>query len=66
MLIIFVFDELLFFLQWECKADMDNAYRFGKVQVSCEGYDSPYDPYVLKGSCGVCKRAVFHNDQYAL
>jgi len=40
-------------VQWECKADMDNAYRFGKVQVSCEGYDSPYDPYILKGSCGL-------------
>ena len=33
---------------------MDNAYRFGKVEVSCEGYDYPDDPYVLRGSCGVC------------
>lgn len=40
-------------VQWECKADMDNAYRFGNIQVSCEGYDSPYDPYILKGSCGL-------------
>jgi len=32
---------------------MDNAYRFGKVEVSCEGYDNPEDPYVLRGSCGV-------------
>ncbi|KAL1282656.1 hypothetical protein QQF64_001459 [Cirrhinus molitorella] len=39
--------------QWECKADMDNAYRFGRVEVSCEGYNSPDDAYVLRGSCGL-------------
>lgn len=39
--------------QWECKSDMDVEYRFGKIQVSCEGYDSPQDPYVLRGSCGL-------------
>ncbi|XP_030643874.1 store-operated calcium entry-associated regulatory factor [Chanos chanos] len=39
--------------QWECKADMDNAYRFGRVEVSCEGYNHPNDPYILKGSCGL-------------
>lgn len=39
--------------QWECKTDMDNAYRFGKISVSCEGYSYPDDPYILKGSCGV-------------
>lgn len=40
-------------VQWECKADMDNWYRFGKVEVSCEGYNSPDDPYILRGSCGL-------------
>ena len=40
-------------VQWECKADMDHDYRFGRIQVSCEGYDRPDDPYVLRGSCGV-------------
>lgn len=40
-------------VQWECKTDMDNAYRFGNIQVSCEGYDYPEDPYILKGSCGL-------------
>jgi len=39
--------------QWECKTDMDNAFRFGEISVYCEGYDYPDDPYVLKGSCGV-------------
>jgi len=39
-----------FDVQWECKAEMDDSYRFGKIQVSCEGYDYPNDPYVLKGN----------------
>ncbi|XP_041074718.1 store-operated calcium entry-associated regulatory factor [Polyodon spathula] len=42
-----------FDVQWECKTDMDNAYRFGTIEVSCEGYNYPDDPYVLKGSCGL-------------
>jgi len=40
-------------VQWECKAEMDNNYRFGKVEVTCEGYDFPDDPYILAGSCGL-------------
>ena len=32
---------------------MDNEYRFGKVEVTCEGYEYPDDPYILRGSCGV-------------
>lgn len=40
-------------VQWECKADMDNAYRFGSIEVSCEGYSHPADALVLKGSCGL-------------
>ncbi|XP_044274841.1 store-operated calcium entry-associated regulatory factor [Varanus komodoensis] len=40
-------------VQWECKAQMDVSYRFGKIEVSCEGYDYPDDPYILKGSCGL-------------
>ncbi|XP_067106608.1 store-operated calcium entry-associated regulatory factor [Osmerus mordax] len=40
-------------VQWECKTDMDNAYRFGKVEVSCEGFSQPDDPYILRGSCGL-------------
>ncbi|XP_046437553.1 store-operated calcium entry-associated regulatory factor-like [Daphnia pulex] len=40
-------------IQWECKTDMDNAYRFGKIMVICEGYDYPGDHYVLVGSCGL-------------
>jgi hypothetical protein len=40
-------------VQWECKADMDNEYRFGKIEVTCEGYDYPEDKYILAGSCGL-------------
>ncbi|CAG5945626.1 unnamed protein product [Menidia menidia] len=40
-------------VQWECKTDMDNRYRFGRIEVSCEGYSHPADDYVLKGSCGL-------------
>ncbi|KAJ8373338.1 hypothetical protein AAFF_G00265820, partial [Aldrovandia affinis] len=40
-------------VQWECKTDMDQKYRFGRIEVSCEGYDYPNNPYILKGSCGL-------------
>jgi len=40
-------------IQWECKADMEMKYKFGQVQVTCEGFDYPDDPYVLAGSCGL-------------
>ena len=40
-------------VQWECKAEMSVRYKFGRVEVSCEGFDRPGDPYVLPGSCGV-------------
>lgn len=32
---------------------MDNMYRFGHIEVSCEGYSHPADAYILKGSCGL-------------
>lgn len=37
---------------WECKASMPGA-RFGKLDVTCEGFDFKKDPYVLAGSCGL-------------
>merc|ERR1712210_415487 len=40
-------------IQWECKADMEMKYKFGQIQVTCEGYDYPDDPYILAGSCGL-------------
>lgn len=43
----------LFLSQWECKTDLDIAYKFGKTVVSCEGYESSEDQYILRGSCGL-------------
>jgi hypothetical protein len=40
-------------IQWECEAEMDYRYTFGKVHVICEGYDGKTDPYILENSCGL-------------
>ena len=32
---------------------MPTKYKFGRLSVSCEGYNYPEDPYILAGSCGV-------------
>ena len=40
-------------IQWECRAEMPDNIRFGKVQVTCEGYDHSKDEFVLNGSCGL-------------
>jgi hypothetical protein len=40
-------------VQWRCDADLDSRVKFGELQVSCEGYANPDDPYVLKGSCAL-------------
>lgn len=39
--------------QWKCEAQLPVWAQLGDVQVSCEGWDSSEDPYVLKGSCAV-------------
>lgn len=40
-------------IQWTCKANLPEEFKLGSTEVSCEGYASSDDPYVLKGSCGV-------------
>lgn len=40
-------------IQWECKADMPSKYKFGQLDMSCEGYDSKDDEYIFAGSCGL-------------
>lgn len=40
-------------MQWECKADLPKSVKFGHIEVACEGYDYPDDPYILQGSCGL-------------
>ncbi|KAE8222177.1 hypothetical protein CF319_g4578 [Tilletia indica] len=39
--------------QWKCEAELPEALRLGKVEVSCEGWENADDPYVLSGSCGL-------------
>lgn len=45
-------------VDWKCEADLPDSLRFGRVEVSCEGWSGPGDPYVLKGSCGLEYRLV--------
>jgi len=40
-------------VQWTCTAELPEEFKLGSTDVSCEGYASSDDPYVLKGSCGV-------------
>jgi hypothetical protein len=40
-------------IQWACKASLPEEFKLGSTDVSCEGYESSDDDYVLKGSCGV-------------
>jgi SOCE-associated regulatory factor of calcium homoeostasis len=40
-------------VQWTCTATLPEEFKLGSTDVICEGYDSPQDPYILKGSCGV-------------
>ena len=39
--------------QWECRASMAPQYKFGRIDVNCEGFDYPEDPYILVGSCAL-------------
>ncbi|KAK0480012.1 hypothetical protein IW261DRAFT_1336157 [Armillaria novae-zelandiae] len=45
-------------VDWKCEADLPESLRFGRVEVSCEGWTGPGDPFVLKGSCGLEYRLV--------
>ncbi|KAM0719379.1 hypothetical protein Q7P37_005284 [Cladosporium fusiforme] len=45
-------------VQWTCQASLPAEFKLGSTEVVCEGYDSPEDPFVLKGSCGVEYRLI--------
>ncbi|KAH8112714.1 DUF1183-domain-containing protein [Phellopilus nigrolimitatus] len=49
-------------VDWTCEADLPEKLRFGRIEVSCEGWDYAGDPYVLKGSCGLEYRLVNLSD----
>ncbi|KDE06331.1 hypothetical protein MVLG_03369 [Microbotryum lychnidis-dioicae p1A1 Lamole] len=40
-------------LEWSCTAELPSGVRFGTVEVGCEGWEGPDDPYILRGSCGL-------------
>eukprot|EP00759_Apiculatamorpha_spiralis_P039299 PhF_6_TR38133/c0_g1_i1/m.56941 len=40
-------------VQWSCDASLPNGYNLGSINVNCEGYDSPEDEFVLRGSCAL-------------
>ncbi|KAL1964220.1 hypothetical protein VTN77DRAFT_7178 [Rasamsonia byssochlamydoides] len=40
-------------IQWTCTASLPPEFKLGATDVVCEGYRSPDDKWVLKGSCGV-------------
>ncbi|KAJ7066704.1 hypothetical protein C8F01DRAFT_1347822 [Mycena amicta] len=45
-------------IDWKCFSDLPEALRFGRVEVSCEGWSRAGDPFVLKGSCALEYRLV--------
>ncbi|KAF9048643.1 hypothetical protein BJ165DRAFT_1040385 [Panaeolus papilionaceus] len=49
-------------VDWKCEADLPELLRFGKLEVSCEGWSKAGDPYVLKGSCSLDYRLVQVSD----
>ncbi|CAG8535147.1 11142_t:CDS:2 [Funneliformis caledonium] len=46
---------------WKCEATLPKSLKFGRLKVTCEGYDYPGDLYVLKGSCGLEYTLYFTN-----
>lgn len=38
---------------WKCEAELSEQVEFGELEVVCEGYESPEDPFILAGSCGL-------------
>ncbi len=40
-------------VNWKCETEIDKHWKLGRTEVSCEGYESPDDPFVLAGSCAI-------------
>ncbi len=38
---------------WKCTADLGAGYKFGELNIQCEGYRYSGDEWVLDGSCGL-------------
>ena len=46
-------------IQWSCTASLPEEFKLGSTEVTCEGYSSSSDEFVLKGSCGVEYKLLF-------
>ena len=40
-------------VNWQCTGELDTGIKFDTIDVICEGYNTPDDSVILKGSCGV-------------
>jgi len=40
-------------VNWKCQATLPNGVEFGRIHISCEGFQYAGDPNVLQGSCGL-------------
>lgn len=40
-------------VNWKCESETSKKWLLSNVDVVCEGYDYPDDPYILVGSCSV-------------
>ncbi len=39
--------------QWQCTTPLPAGLSLGRIEVVCEGFEYPEDPYVTAGSCGL-------------
>ena len=40
-------------VEWTCSASLPTEFKLGSTEVVCEGYESPDDEFILKGSCAL-------------
>lgn len=41
-------------VQWACETDdVSDTYSLEQITITCEGFESPTDPYILAGSCSL-------------
>ena len=48
---------------WDCKAELSGS-KLSYVEVSCEGYDYPDDPYILVGSCALIYKLQYKDSSH--
>ena len=48
---------------WQCEAELSGS-KLSHVEVSCEGYDYPDDPYILVGSCGLIYKLQYKDSSH--